>query len=92
MNNTLCALAPRFDVPYHAKIATLIRRSLICTLNSPIIVGEIFNVELINVGHSNCLVGLELMWVQDLMSSPDSQGVHFITRMSICECKKGVII
>lgn len=66
---------------------------LICTLNSHVIVGEKFNVELINVGHSNCLVRLESMWVQDLMSSPHSHGGHLSKQVWVyVSAEKGVLI
>ena len=39
------------------------------TLNSPISVGGKFNMEIINVGHTNCLVKVEIIWASDPMSS-----------------------
>jgi hypothetical protein len=32
------------------------------TLNSPISVGGKFIVEIVNVGHTNCLVKVEMLW------------------------------
>lgn len=42
---------------------------LITALNSPICVGVIVSVEIINTDYSTCLVGVEITWVQDPGSS-----------------------
>ena len=39
------------------------------TLHSPISVGERIVWNFINVGHFDCLVGLEIMWVQAMALS-----------------------